>query len=73
MRRKRGKKGVNKKAQKKGELDYDPNEPRYCYCNRPSYGSMVMCDNTFCELEWFHIECIDEKKLPQKWFCRNCK
>lgn len=34
---------------------------------------MVMCDNTFCELEWFHIDCIDERKLPDKWYCRNCK
>jgi hypothetical protein len=49
-RRNRSKKVSNKKNQKKGNWDYDPNEPKYCYCGRPSFGSMVMCDNTFCDL-----------------------
>lgn len=62
-----------RKPLKKGEWEYDPKEPKYCYCQRPSFGEMVMCDNTFCEFEWFHLECIDEKKLPEKWFCRNCR
>ena len=72
-RRKRGKKGSSKKSVKRGEWEYDPNEPKYCYCNRPSFGEMVMCDNTFCEREWFHLECIEEKKLPDHWFCRHCR
>lgn len=63
LRRKRGKK-VLRKLLKRGEWEYDPNEPKYCYCSRPSFGEMVMCDNTFCEREWFHLECIEEKKLP---------
>ena len=48
FRRKRGKKCL-KKTFKKGEWEYDPKEPKYCYCGRPSFGEMVMCDNTFCE------------------------
>lgn len=29
----------NKKALKRGvEVQDDPNEPRYCYCGRPSFG-----------------------------------
>ena len=23
----------------------DPNEPRYCLCNRVSFGTMIQCDN----------------------------
>lgn len=26
------------------ELDIDPNEPKYCYCNQVSFGDMVACD-----------------------------
>lgn len=34
------------------EADIDPSEPRYCYCNRVSYGEMVACDNDDCPREW---------------------
>ena len=35
---------------------------------------MVMCDNSLCDKEWFHLDCLDEKKnLPEKWLCRNCR
>lgn len=33
-------------------LDYDPSEPRYCYCNGVSYGEMVACENDECPREW---------------------
>jgi len=26
------------------EIDIDPNEPKYCYCNQVSFGDMVACD-----------------------------
>ena len=35
---------------------YDPNEPRYCICNRLSFGNMIACDNTlvsFAECNFF--------------------
>ena len=22
-------------------VEYDPNEPTYCFCNRPSFGEMI--------------------------------
>jgi hypothetical protein len=37
MKKKRGKKPT-KKGFKRGEWEYDPNEPKYCYCNKPSFG-----------------------------------
>lgn len=34
------------------DMAVDPNEPRYCYCNQVSFGTMVGCDNPDCEREW---------------------
>ncbi|KAI0262934.1 hypothetical protein BC834DRAFT_889751 [Gloeopeniophorella convolvens] len=53
----------------------DPDEPRYCYCDRISFGSMIACDNDGCTREWFHLECVGltEGKMPRKWYCRDCE
>ncbi|OJA11611.1 hypothetical protein AZE42_01946 [Rhizopogon vesiculosus] len=53
----------------------DPNEPRYCYCNQVSYGTMIACDSDNCKLEWFHLPCTGLSEVPskrQKWYCQNC-
>lgn len=55
------------------EWQYDRAEPKYCYCGTPSHGEMVECEAPFCEREWFHRNCIDDKVLPEQWFCKNCK
>lgn len=34
------------------DADVDPSEPRYCYCDRVSFGEMVACDNDDCPREW---------------------
>lgn len=55
------------------DLPIDPNEPLYCYCQQVSYGEMVACDNTDCEIEWFHLACVDLKTVPKgKWYCKDC-
>ncbi|ROV98358.1 hypothetical protein VMCG_07117 [Cytospora schulzeri] len=54
----------------------DPNEEKYCFCNRVSYGTMVLCENESCPFEWFHLECLGlktEKNLPKLWYCPECK
>ncbi|KAI1330399.1 hypothetical protein F5Y16DRAFT_363039 [Xylariaceae sp. FL0255] len=59
----------------------DPNEPRYCVCNRVSFGTMVFCDNADsavnpCEKEWFHLECVGLTEIPArttKWYCPDCR
>ncbi|KAF7551509.1 hypothetical protein G7046_g7707 [Stylonectria norvegica] len=54
----------------------DPNEPRYCSCNRVSFGRMIMCDNEACTLEWFHLECVGLSAIPArttKWYCPECR
>ncbi|KAI8371387.1 uncharacterized protein BYT42DRAFT_66025 [Radiomyces spectabilis] len=55
------------------ELEIDPNEPRYCYCNQVSFGDMVACDGENCEKEWFHYACVGLVEPPAgKWFCDEC-
>lgn len=44
----------------------DPNEARYCYCNRVSFGEMVGCDGDDCKIEWFHLECVGLRNAPPK-------
>ncbi|OIW33245.1 hypothetical protein CONLIGDRAFT_553301, partial [Coniochaeta ligniaria NRRL 30616] len=54
----------------------DPNEPRYCLCNRVSFGMMIQCDNDNCKLEWFHLECVGLSDVPArttKWYCPDCR
>ena len=50
----------------------DENEPRYCTCNRVSFGNMIACDNASCLVEWFHLECVDLDRAPiGRWFCSD--
>ncbi|CAO1635624.1 unnamed protein product [Parajaminaea phylloscopi] len=67
------------------DMAYDPSEPVYCYCQQPSFGFMVGCDNDECAREWYHLSCLesrgeltpvvmqsleDERK---KWYCKDCR
>ncbi|CAO3638076.1 unnamed protein product [Mucor hiemalis] len=55
------------------DMAVDPNEPLYCYCQSVSYGDMLACDNTDCDIEWFHLACVELKTVPKgKWYCDNC-
>ncbi|POS85776.1 hypothetical protein EPUL_003485, partial [Erysiphe pulchra] len=54
----------------------DPAEPRYCNCNRVSFGVMIACEGQNCEKEWFHIECVGLLDVPPrttKWYCPSCR
>ncbi|KAL3964711.1 hypothetical protein ACCO45_001715 [Purpureocillium lilacinum] len=54
----------------------DPDEPRYCLCNRVSFGTMIQCDNDNCKHEWFHLECVGLTDVPArttKWYCPDCR
>ncbi|CAI2161983.1 5056_t:CDS:2 [Funneliformis geosporum] len=55
------------------DMPIDPNEPIYCYCQQVSWGDMVACDNSECEIEWFHYPCVGLKSQPKgKWYCQDC-
>ncbi|KAH9998985.1 hypothetical protein BJV77DRAFT_978333 [Russula vinacea] len=58
-----------------GDAAADPNEPKYCYCNRVSFGNMVACDYPQCKREWFHLDCVGLTELPQSrtWYCLDCE
>ncbi|RDL40736.1 FYVE zinc finger [Venustampulla echinocandica] len=54
----------------------DPDEPRYCLCNRVSFGTMIGCESHDCEKEWFHLECVGLTEIPPrttKWYCPECR
>ena len=54
----------------------DPNEPKYCYCQRISFGEMIACENEDCPIEWFHFSCVGltpENRPKGQWFCNECK
>ena len=54
-------------------IEADPSEPRYCYCDRFSYGDIVACDNDDCPREWFHIGCVGLDQPPKgTWYCQFC-
>nr|OQO15365.1 hypothetical protein B0A51_17734 [Rachicladosporium sp. CCFEE 5018] len=48
----------------------------YCYCQKPSYGEMVACDDPTCQREWFHLACTGLSASPKEldiWICDVCE
>lgn len=56
------------------EVD-EQDDRTYCYCNQPSFGEMVGCENSDCPREWFHIQCLGLKTVPSEehWYCPECR
>lgn len=51
-----------------------PAEPVYCYCNGPSHGQMIECDNPACPIGWFHFGCVHLQRKPAgQWMCPDCR
>lgn len=49
-------------------------ERLYCLCKTLSFGDMIACDNPYCEIEWFHFNCVDVHSQPRgKWYCPYCR
>ena len=47
--------------------------PTYCICGKPAEGKMIGCDNKECEYEWFHLKCLNLKRIPKgDWYCPDC-
>ena len=46
----------------------------YCYCKKENVGTtMTECDNVECEIEWFHVNCLQLENIPKgKWYCPDC-
>lgn len=45
----------------------------YCTCRQVSYGEMIGCDDDDCEIEWYHVACLNLDKAPEgNWICPQC-
>lgn len=54
--------------------DDEDYEKLWCYCNQPSYGLMISCDNDSCPIIWFHGDCLRIRRPPKgKWYCPSCR
>jgi len=54
-------------------IDDNDDEALYCFCQKPSYGEMIGCENDECNYEWFHLDCVKLKPpLPEHWYCSDC-
>ncbi|CAI5759034.1 unnamed protein product [Candida verbasci] len=62
------------------ESDEDEDNSPYCFCNQPSFGDMIACDNeeSCPNGEWFHYKCVGLLNRVEalkyttgktKWFC----
>lgn len=47
-----------------GTGEDEQSEPRYCHCNRASFGEIIACDSENCKREWFHVGCVGLKSVP---------
>ncbi|KAF1990221.1 hypothetical protein K402DRAFT_324805 [Aulographum hederae CBS 113979] len=59
--------------EEEGMDDEDADDTLYCFCNKPSYGNMVACDNVLCKHQWFHWTCVGLTQEPRgEWLCSEC-
>ena len=50
------------------------NNQVFCVCRKPESGKMIACDNSNCNIHWFHYKCVGVKRAPRgKWYCSSCK
>ncbi|KAK9462281.1 uncharacterized protein V1516DRAFT_674207 [Lipomyces oligophaga] len=48
-------------------------ESRYCICGDVFFGDMIACDDPNCPIEWYHLDCVQLKRLPAgEWYCPSC-
>ena len=46
----------------------------WCYCQEPSFGDMILCDNENCSIKWFHFDCLWIRCPPKNhWYCPSCQ
>ncbi|KAJ7596114.1 hypothetical protein C8J56DRAFT_395615 [Mycena floridula] len=66
---------TKKKRDEPEEEEEDADDRNYCFCQKPSYGDMIACDNPACPMEWFHLSCVGMKAPlgDDPWFCSHCE
>lgn len=54
--------------------DDEDYEKLWCYCNLPSHGEMILCENVSCPIKWFYCDCLRIRKIPKgRWKCPSCR
>ncbi|GMT13658.1 hypothetical protein PFISCL1PPCAC_4955, partial [Pristionchus fissidentatus] len=58
-----------------GMQEDDTDNTLYCYCQKPSDGTMVGCDGETCFYKWFHLTCLEMSSPPtvDPWYCPECR
>ena len=52
------------------DVDGDDESTQWCYCNEPSSGEMILCNNKVCTIKWFHFTCLRIQQAQKgKWYC----
>lgn len=60
---------MSKKTTKKNK------ENVWCVCGGPEIDTMVLCDNSSCTIQWFHLTCVGldaDSAKENSWFCDAC-
>ena len=53
---------------------HDEDDGRWCYCKQSKGGEMVACDNTKCDVKWYHMHCLGVTAVTsKKWLCPTCR
>ena len=52
------------------------NDSEWCYCRGSAdhSGEMIGCDSESCQIQWFHMSCLNMDEIPDgDWFCPECR
>lgn len=54
--------------------DDDEEAGPWCFCQSEVESTLIGCDNSDCQIEWFHMSCVNLAVAPDgEWFCSNCQ
>lgn len=56
------------------EDEEDEEEGPWCYCQTEIDSTLIGCDNSDCQIEWYHMSCVNLTVEPDgEWFCPSCQ
>lgn len=65
---------VQKRCETVAVQDVAPENPVWCICRNEEYGEMILCENPICVIQWFHLDCMGLRTVPDgDWYCMNCQ
>ena len=68
---------LTRKTESTAPKIFDGQEDKlHCFCNSPysSDETWIGCDSEKCKCEWFHLSCVNLKRVPRSnWYCPVCR